>query len=463
MDIDTTIVAPATGNISSALGIIRVSGKKAVEIVNKVFLSIDYKKDIIKKAKKNTAHFGIIVKDNKKKKKKDVIDEVVCTVFLSPYSYTGEDTIEISHHGSIFIQSEIIKLLIDCGCTMAKRGEFTQRAFLNGKMNLSQAEAVADLIASRNQTTHLLAYNQLRGGYNEELQKLRERFLKISSLLELELDFTEDNEVFVDRKVLKDNILMAKKTLSGLVDSFSSGNAFKNGVPVAIVGKPNSGKSTLLNTLLNEQRAIVSQIEGTTRDTIEEVMTIDGVDFRFIDTAGLREGKDEIEKEGIKRSLEATKKAQIILYLVDISKKNTEIIPKDLNFGKEKQVIFLLNKNDKSVLDENTTKRLEEEGCMFISALKKEGISDLKQKIRDIVKVSNDSEKVLVSNIRHYEIMKKALSAINDAKFSLENNVPSEFIAEDVRRATTLLGEILGEVTNDEVLGNIFSKFCIGK
>lgn len=463
MDIETTIVAPATGNISSALGIIRVSGKKAVEIVNKVFLSIDYKKDIIKKANKNTAHFGIIVKDDKKKKKKEVIDEVVCTVFLSPYSYTGEDTIEISHHGSIFIQSEIIKLLIDCGCTMAKRGEFTQRAFLNGKMNLSQAEAVADLIASRNQTTHFLAYNQLRGGYNEELQKLRERFLKISSLLELELDFTEDNEVFVDRKVLKDNILMAKKTLSCLVDSFSSGNAFKNGVPVAIVGKPNSGKSTLLNTLLNEQRAIVSQIEGTTRDTIEEVMTIDGVDFRFIDTAGLREGKDEIEKEGIKRSLEATKKAQIILYLVDISKKSTEIIPKDINFSKEKQVIFLLNKNDKSVLDEKTAKRLEEEGCMFISALKKEGISDLKQKIRDIVKVSNDSEKVLVSNIRHYEIMKKALSAINDAKSSLENNVPSEFIAEDVRRATTLLGEILGEVTNDEVLGNIFSKFCIGK
>lgn len=456
MNTNTTIVAPATGNIVSALGMIRMSGKDAIKIMNNVFTSITDKKDILLNPKSNTLYYGKMID-----KENNVIDEVVVSVFLCPHSYTGEDTIEISHHGSLYIQKQILILLIDNGATMAQKGEFSQRAFLNKKMNLSQIEAVADLISSNNKYSHSLAYKQLRGGYQDVLKQLRQKLLNIASLLELELDFSEEQEVFIDRHDIKDNIDKTENILEELVSSFSEGNAFKNGIPVAIVGKPNSGKSTLLNTLLNEDRSIVSNIEGTTRDTVEETMFIDGIEFRFIDTAGIRNSDDEIEKQGVKRSFEAIEKADIVLYMLDMTK--IDNIKKEIkdNTFKGKQTIYVLNKCDVIPLEDKEL--LKRDDVICISALKKQGIDILKDKIKDKIKTQDVQNKVLVSNVRHYEIMKKTLQDIRCASKSVADNLSGDLIAEDIRQATSHLGQITGEITTQEVLNNIFKNFCIGK
>ncbi|MBR1625789.1 MAG: tRNA uridine-5-carboxymethylaminomethyl(34) synthesis GTPase MnmE, partial [Bacteroidales bacterium] len=342
MNLTDTIVAAATGEVQSALGMIRMSGRQATDIISKVFIPLD-NKDFKTSAKANRLYYGRIVTAERMVAEKNgtpadsdgIIDECMVSVFKAPHSFTGEDTVEISHHGSLYIRRKILQLLIDNGARTAQRGEFSMRAFLNGKMNLSQTEAVADLINSENSSSHDLALKQLRGSYNEELKLLRQKFLKTASLLELEIDFSAEQEVFIDRKELEENLRSCIQRIESLLKSFKQGNAFKNGIPVAIVGKPNSGKSTLMNALLNDNRSIVSSTEGTTRDTIEEAINVNGIKVRFIDTAGLRNSDNEIEREGIKRSLEAVKKAQTVLYLADASRDDCESIEYQLAFLKQ--------------------------------------------------------------------------------------------------------------------------------
>ena len=461
-----SIVALATPSGAGAIAIIRVSGENAIAIGNQVFKSIKGK-DLLQQ-KSHTLHLGHIVDHQK------TIDEVLLSIFKGTNSYTGENTIEISCHGSTYIQQQIIQLLLRKGCRMANPGEFTLRAFLNGKLDLSQAEAVADLISSDNEASHQIAMQQMRGGFSNEIAKLREELLNFASLIELELDFAEEDVEFADRSQFHELLNRIEFVLKRLIDSFAVGNVIKNGIPVAIVGEPNVGKSTLLNALLNEERAIVSHIAGTTRDTIEDELVIGGIGFRFIDTAGIRETEDFVESIGIKKTFEKIEQAQVVLYLfeslkfkVSGSEYITEI-EKVKNKYPLKPLIVVINKIDLlsesdilSIRQQLETLSLKPE---TISAKNKTGIDELKNQLLSFVNTGAlRNNETIVTNTRHYDSLLKALDEIQKVKFGLEANLSSDLMALDIREALYHFGMITGQVTNDELLGNIFANFCIGK
>jgi tRNA modification GTPase len=460
-----TIIALATPSGSGAIAIIRLSGPNAISIVSNHFESISRK--VLGKQKSHTIHLGFI-KDGE-----NVLDQVLVSIFKNPNSYTGENVIEISCHGSPYIQQQIIQLFLRNGCRTADAGEFTLRAFLNGKMDLSQAEAVADLISSDNAASHQIAVQQMRGGFSNEIKNLRAELLNFASLIELELDFSEEDVEFADRTQFKELLTRIQKVLKSLIDSFAVGNVIKNGIPVAIVGEPNVGKSTLLNAFLNEERALVSDIAGTTRDTIEDEIAIGGIGFRFIDTAGIRETEDVIEGMGIKRTFEKIEQAQVILLLVDGSKiladdqklKNTVIdYEKIKNQNPQKPLVLLINKAD--TLSEGDKEIIGQylNNINYLSAKTGQGVEELKNSLLEFVNTgalrNNDT---IVTNTRHYNSLLKALEEIEKVQIGMKENLSSDLMAIDVREALYHLGEITGQVTNDELLGNIFANFCIGK
>lgn len=457
-----TIVALSSPSGAGAIAVIRVSGTEAISIVAGIFKSI-HNKDL-KKQRTHTIHLGHIIDENR------IIDQVLVSVFKNPHSYTGEDTIEISCHGSSYIQQQIIQLLLRKGCRNAQAGEFTLRAFLNGKMDLSQAEAVADLISSENEAAHQVAIQQMRGGFSNEISKLREELLNFASLIELELDFAEEDVEFADRKQFEILLLKIENVLKKLIDSFATGNVIKNGIPVAIAGAPNAGKSTLLNTLLNEERAIVSDIAGTTRDAIEDELTIQGIGFRFIDTAGIRDTKDTIESIGISKTYEKINQARLVLFLFDANgyKNNFEALEVEINKIKnkypQKKVLLIANKTDKLSSVEIQKFQQHFPDAIFISALKKDGIEQLKEKLLSLVNTGAlTSGDTIVTNARHYDSLNKALEEIKKVQHGLQENLSGDLLAIDIRQALYYFGEITGQVTNDELLGNIFANFCIGK
>ena len=460
------IVALATPSGAGAISIIRVSGQDAIQIGASVFKSIK-NKDLTQQ-KTHTLHLGHIIDEGK------TLDEVLISIFKGPNSYTGENTIEISCHGSTYIQQQIIQLLLRKGCRMADAGEFTLRAFLNGKLDLSQAEAVADLISSDNEASHQIAMQQMRGGFSNEIAKLREELLNFASLIELELDFAEEDVEFADRTQFHELLNRIEFVLKRLIDSFAVGNVIKNGIPVAIVGEPNVGKSTLLNALLNEERAIVSDIAGTTRDTVEDELNIGGIGFRFIDTAGIRETKDVVESIGIQKTFEKIEQAQVVLYLfeslkfkVSGSEYITEI-EKVKNKYPLKPLVIVINKSDLISTEEIETIRQELQTLNLkletISAKQKTGIDELKNTLLSFVNTGAlRNNETIVTNTRHYDSLLKALDEIQKVKFGLESNLSSDLMALDIKEALYHFGLITGQVTNDELLGNIFANFCIGK
>ncbi|WP_298138660.1 tRNA uridine-5-carboxymethylaminomethyl(34) synthesis GTPase MnmE [Flavobacterium sp.] len=461
-----TIVALATPSGSGAVAIIRMSGKNAISIASEVFQSVSGKE--LTKQKTHTIHLGTIVDGNK------IYDQVLVSIFKNPNSYTGEDVIEISCHGSTFIQQQIIQFLLRKGCRMAQAGEFTLRAFLNGKLDLSQAEAVADLISSDNEASHQIAMQQMRGGFSNEIAKLREELLNFASLIELELDFAEEDVEFADRTQFHDLLNRIEFVLKRLIDSFAVGNVIKNGIPVAIVGEPNVGKSTLLNALLNEERAIVSDIAGTTRDTIEDELVIDGIGFRFIDTAGIRETKDIVESIGIKKTFEKIEQAQVVIYLFESFKfqvsgsEYIKEIEKVKNKYPLKPLIVVVNKMD--LISQNEVLKIREQletlnvKQILMSAKEKQGIDELKNLLLSFVNTGAlRNNETIITNTRHYDSLHKALEEIQKVKFGLNSGISSDLMAIDIRQALFYFGEITGEVTNDELLGNIFANFCIGK
>jgi tRNA modification GTPase len=461
-----TIVALATPSGAGAIAIIRLSGIEAITIAAQVFQSVSGKD--ITKQKTHTIHLGHIVDGTK------VYDQVLLSIFKGPNSYTGENVVEISCHGSTFIQQQIIQLLLRKGAKMAQAGEFTLRAFLNGKLDLSQAEAVADLIASDNEASHQIAMQQMRGGFSNEIAKLREELLNFASLIELELDFAEEDVEFADRTAFHELINRIEFVLKRLIDSFAVGNVIKNGIPVAIVGEPNVGKSTLLNALLNEERAIVSDIAGTTRDTIEDELVIAGIGFRFIDTAGIRETIDVVESIGIQKTFEKIEQAQVVLYLFESLKfqvsgsEYINEIEKVKNKYPLKTLLVLINKVDLLTNDEisDIQKQLETLNLkqILISAKQKVGIDELKNTLLSFVNTGAlRNNETIVTNTRHYDSLLKALEEIQKVKWGLDSGISSDLMAIDIRSALFFFGEITGEVTNDELLGNIFANFCIGK
>ncbi len=458
MEINNTICAISTPSGNGAIAVIRLSGSEALQICERVFQPQN-KKIKLTKAQPNTIHYGNIIYNN------EIIDDVLISVFKAPKSYTGEDSIEISCHGSVYIQKKILEILINEGANFAKPGEFTQRAFLNGKLDLSQAEGVADVIASESEASHRLAIQQMKGGFSAKLNDLRGLLIHFVSLIELENDFAEEDVEFADRTQLNTIIDDVDKHLTELIQSFKYGNVIKNGVPVAIVGRPNSGKSTLLNTLLNENRAIVSEIAGTTRDTIEEIVNIEGVQFRFIDTAGLRKTSDEIEKIGVEKAIEKIDNSTIYIYLFDINLISVNEVETDLNeLNNNINRIVVANKTD--LVTENKIQEFNNSDldCLFISAKQNESIDLLKE---TLVKNINDSitnpNGIVVTNLRHYEALVKAQQSIHETKDGIENEMPTDIIALDIRNAIHNIGEITGEISSNEVLGSIFSRFCIGK
>ena len=454
---EDTIVALATPAGSGAIAIIRLSGSDAITMVSKMFDSVSGK--ILKEQQTHTVHLGKII-DGKR-----VIDEVLVTIFKNPNSYTGEDVVEISCHGSAYIQQEIIQLALRKGCRMASPGEFTLQAFLNGKMDLSQAEAVADLIASDSKASHQLAMQQMRGGFSSEIKILREELLNFASLIELELDFAEEDVEFANREDFQKLISKITQILKRLIDSFATGNVLKNGIPVVIVGRTNSGKSTLLNALLNEERAIVSEIPGTTRDIIEDDISIGGLRFRFIDTAGLRETTNEIEKIGVKRALEKLEQSSIYIYLFDINEMSAKEVKEDLQkLSTTSKQIIVANKTD-LVSDETVVKFNKSDiELLFISAKKKENLELLTDTLLEKAGIDSlDSNQLIVTNSRHYDALLKALDEIYNVQKGIDNNLSGDLLAIDLRQALYHLGEITGQVSNDELLGNIFANFCIGK
>jgi len=452
-----TIIALATPNGLGAISVIRISGNNSIEITEKLFKS--NKNKLLSNQKSHTVHLGHIMKGNHE------LDEVLITLFKGPYSYTGENTIEISCHGSTYIQKEIINLFIDNGIRIANPGEFTLRAFLNGKMNLNQAEAVADLIASENEGSHKLAMQQMKSGFSNDLKKLRAELLHFSSMIELELDFSQEDVEFAERNDFKNLTNKIKSELKILIDSFQSGNVLKNGISVAIAGKPNAGKSSLLNTLLNEDKAIVSDIPGTTRDSIEDSLIINGINFRFIDTAGLRETNDVIESKGIEKTKEKIKKAKILLYLFDINDTNINEIKNSLDSFRrdDLSIILVRNKIDLKINNKNLLNDLKKLELIEISATEKKSVLKLKERLIDEVNLLNPYTDVIISNSRHYEALKKALKAIEEVNKGLKENISGDLLSVDIRRSIEFLAEITGEITNDDVLGNIFANFCIGK
>ncbi|MFK8274013.1 tRNA uridine-5-carboxymethylaminomethyl(34) synthesis GTPase MnmE [Capnocytophaga canimorsus] len=461
-----TIIALATASGSGAIAIIRISGKDAISIADSVFKA-HHGRSLVN-SDSHTVHLGYFF-DNK-----TIIDECLATIFKGNKSYTGEPTVEFSCHGSSYIIQQVIKVCLAKGCRLAKAGEFTLRAFLNGKMDLSQAEAVADLIASDSEAAHTIAMKQMRGGFTSEIEELRTELLNFASLIELELDFSEEDVEFADRNQFRSLLSRIQTTIKRLMDSFATGNVIKNGVPVAIVGKPNAGKSTLLNVLLNEERAIVSDIAGTTRDTIEEVLHIGGTAFRFIDTAGIRETSDKIEEIGVKKAKEKITQANVLLYLYDELDNQPEEV---IDFVKEVyrndlKIILLHNKVDVSGGEfGDFDRKLKSELVpkytdiiLGISAKENINIDILKSELATYAESFTSSENnVIISNSRHYEALSNALAEIIKVQEGLETNLSGDLLAIDIREALYHLGTISGEVTNDEVLGNIFANFCIGK
>lgn len=436
IDLMNTICAISTAYGAGGIAVVRVSGEQAIPIVDSLFVG----RVTLSETPANTVHFGRIQRE------KEVLDEVLCSVFRAPHSFTGEDTVEIACHGSLFIQQELLRWLIDAGCKAAEPGEFTRRAFVNGKIDLTQAEAVADLIAAQSKAEKDLALSQLRGSVSKELNSLRERLLHFTSLIELELDFADHEELeFADRTELNRLAEEIEGKLAALLASFRTGNAIRNGISVAIVGAPNVGKSTLLNALLGEQRAIVSDIQGTTRDTVEDTLVLDGVLFRLIDTAGLRETNDAIENMGIERSRKAAKQAQIVIHLIDAT------CPQPLSVQTRGTIIDVYNKSDLAL----------HEG-LSVSAKKGE-IASLRQELVRIAKESMQTSAVMLSNARHYEAILRAHEAIQRVQQGLQQTLSGELLSLDLQDCLSALGEVTGQITNQEVLANIFSKFCIGK
>lgn len=457
-----TICALATANGIGAIGIIRVSGNGSFKIVNRIFEGKN-----LEKVESHTVHYGFIKDEN------ETIDEVMISVFHAPKTFTTENSVEISFHGSPYIGKKILEALINNGARMAKAGEFTMRAFMNGRIDLSQAESIADLIASENEASRKVALNQLKGGISNEISFLRNDLLNFTSLIELELDFAEEDVEFADRTALTSLLKKIEDKLISLIDSFQYGNAIKNGTAVAIIGKPNAGKSTLLNALLKEERAIVSNIAGTTRDTIEEVLHIKGHAFRLIDTAGLRETADEIEAIGVKKAREKVENAEILVYLADAG---TEDFSEDIEMIKsllrdDLKLIICATKIDEVIPTQyEKLEQIFRNGIstdfdfIKISAVENQNIQDLKNELSSYVEhLKSEEGNVVITNQRHYEALQKSLNSVRRVEDAVSSQITTELLAYELRNALEYLGEISGEFTNDEVLGNIFSKFCIGK
>ena len=457
-----TIVALATPQGIGAIGIVRVSGIDTIDICNKIFATKSLKKIDLHKKASHTVHFGVI------RDEEIIIDEVLLTLFKAPTSYTAEDTVEISCHGSGFIQQHIIQLLIKHGARMAQQGEFTLRAFLNGKLDLSQAEAVADLISSNSSSSHQIAIQQMRGGFSSKIKLLRQNLIDFASLIELELDFSEEDVEFADRKDLKSLVTSIQRIVQRLIDSFDVGNVIKNGIPVAIVGKPNAGKSTLLNVLLEEDRAIVSEIAGTTRDVIEDEMVIDGVLFRIIDTAGIRDTTDIIESIGVEKTFQQIKLSSIAVYLFDAheitSSELKGIVDELTPHLHQTHLLLVANKIDKEDVDYIENEFKEFKDMLFISAKERINIDELKHRFVTLFdnKMVNVTE-TIVTNARHAEALRYTNVSLLRVLEGLNNNVTGDFLAMDIRQALHYLGTITGEISTDDLLSNIFSRFCIGK
>jgi len=453
-----TIIALATPNGLGAISVLRISGKDAISITEKVFKSKNNK--LLSEQKSHTVHLGHLLKNSHE------LDEVLITLFKGPHSYTGENTIEISCHGSIYIQKEIINLFIDNGIRVANPGEFTLRAFLNGKMDLNQAEAVADLIASENEGSHKLAMQQMKSGFSNDLKKLRAELLHFSSMIELELDFSQEDVEFVERDEFKKLTNKIQFELNALINSFQSGNVLKNGISVTIAGKPNAGKSSLLNTLLNDEKAIVSDIPGTTRDSIEDSLVIDGINFRFTDTAGLRETTDYIESKGIEKTISKIKSSKILLYLFDANDTNIDEINNSIDKFKrdDLSIILVRNKIDLSIQNTQLLKEVKSIcNLLEIEATDPKSVESLKERLIKEVELLNPYTDVIISNSRHYEALINALRAIEEVNEGLMNSLSGDLLSVDIRRSIEYLAEITGEITNDDILGNIFANFCIGK
>jgi len=454
MNINDTIVAQSTAYGESAIAIIRLTGKDAIKIANKVFPNKD-----LNKVKSHTIHFGDIIH------KDEVIDEVLVSVFKAPNSYTKENLIEISCHGSSYIIKKIITITINLGARIANKGEFTFRSFINGNMDLSQAEAVADIISSNSKNSHKLAINHIKGVFSNKIKELRKDLIDFSSLLELELDFSEEDVEFANRKKLNETVNEIIDYSDIIIDSFKLNNVIKDGINVIILGKPNVGKSTILNALLNEEKAIISDIPGTTRDIIEDTITIGGNIVRFIDTAGIRNTIDKIEKIGIEKALKKTKEASIILYIIDLNVSNIKSIKSELEskFLNDKNVLIIGNKGDLKIKDDVKT-YFKNKKHLIISGIKEKDVLKLKKLIENYINLNLiREESSIMINERHYQLLKKVKNSLINVKNNIKNKSNTDLLAMDVKYALNYLGEITGEITNDEILGNIFSRFCIGK
>lgn len=455
IQLDETICALATPAGVGAIGVIRVSGEHAVNIVNTIFKGKD-----LSKVATHTLHFGKIMDGEQ------LVDEVLVSVFLAPKSYTGENSIEISCHGSPYIQQRILHVLVQTGARLAQPGEFTMRAFLNKKLDLSQAEAVADVIASHSEMSHKTAMNQMRGGFSKEIASLKERLVNFASLIELELDFSEEDVEFASRPELKELVQKIYVLIQSLVETFKMGNAIKNGVPTVIAGKPNAGKSTLLNTLVKEERAIVSAIAGTTRDTIEEAFVIDGIQFRLIDTAGIREHtSDSIESIGIEKTFEKINQASIVLYVFDVNETDSNQLETELSAFNEKDLVLIPigNKIDLGDGKQIREKFANRNDIIYISSKEQQGINDLHKRLKRVIENDQIHSDVIITNIRHYQALSLAGESLLNVLESMDVGRTGELLAFDIRKAIFHLGEIVGDITTDDLLENIFSKFCIGK
>ncbi|MCX6250803.1 MAG: tRNA uridine-5-carboxymethylaminomethyl(34) synthesis GTPase MnmE [Bacteroidetes bacterium] len=457
-----TICALSTPAGMGAIAVIRISGPEAFPLCSRIFTPAEKDLDLAS-APSHTIHFGRIGSKN------DLLDEVLVSIFRAPRSYTGEDVIEISCHGSTYIQQKVLELILSEGARMAKPGEFTLRAFMNGKFDLSQAEAVADLIISHSRSSHDLALKQMRGGFSEKIRELRQKLVDFTSLIELELDFSEENVEFASRQDLTTLLNQLESEIKQLIDSFTIGNVIKNGIPVAIIGKPNVGKSTLLNAILNEEKAIVSEIAGTTRDAIEDTIVIGGYSFRFIDTAGLRAARDKIESIGIERTWEKINQASIILYVFDSSLSSFDDVMdsasefRELISNTPKRLILVGNKMDQLVELPHGFKDFVEYETIFVSAKRKENIHLLAESLVNAIKIDGLSDNTIVSNARHLDALKHALEAIEAIHDGLKAHISPDLLTVEIRQALYHLGSITGEITTEEILGNIFGKFCIGK
>ncbi len=452
-------MALATPNGEGAIGVIRLSGGKAISICDDVFFGKN-----LGKQDTHTAHFGT-VRDEEGR----IVDEVLITIFKNPKSYTGEDVCEVSCHGSPFIIKELIQLFVRKGARLARKGEFTLRAFLNGKMDLSQAEAVADLIASHSESSHDMAMKQMRGGVSDEIAHLRQELIDFAALIELELDFGEEDVEFADRTALRNLVQKIQGLIRALIDSFRLGNAIKEGISTVIAGRPNAGKSTLLNALLNEDRAIVSEIAGTTRDTIEETLNINGVTFRLIDTAGIRDASDKIEAIGVRKTMEKIQQSALLIYVFDVVETSPEEVAEDIRKIKRDEVSILavankMDLNPYTKAESFVSELLPLGQIITASALNNMNVEYLKERLyQSVLEGKADASSTLISNARHYEALQKSNESLNDVLTGLDQGITQDFIAMDIRRSLTFLGEITGEISTDDLLDSIFSRFCIGK